>query len=180
MITGEDLYWCTRRLKGIAGSIFKGNHHFIVFISNPEKLNWLSPTEPPDKLREEDGTFFITLATFERGGYLLYEGNNDDDVQAVRQGVDGGAWEFQYKKVPPPAGMSDFQLIQKVEGLLHVYTRNTQHNPLEYSSNDENCAAWVNTILHYAGVDKSVRKSIGNFKGIDWGESDLLPSWCFT
>ena len=39
----------------------------------------------------------------------------------------------------------------------------------------ENCAAWVNTLLMFAGISETDREKYGEFFGIDWGEENLLP-----
>ena len=53
-------------------------------------------------------------------------------------------------------------------------------NNCPYSLVDENCAAWVNSMLERVGIPKSERDRLGEFFGVDWGEEDLSPSQYFV
>ena len=53
-------------------------------------------------------------------------------------------------------------------------------NNCPFSLVDENCAAWMNSMLERVGIPKSERDRLGEFFGVDWGEEDLIPSQYFV
>lgn len=84
-------------------------------------------------------------------------------------------WDGEMHEIPTPQGMTDTQFINALQKAIDEY----QNNCL-YSLVDENCAAWVNSMLERVGIPKSERDRLGEFFGVDWGEEDLIPSQYFV
>ena len=70
--------------------------------------------------------------------------------------------------------MTDTAFINILSSVIETYLDNCP-----YSLIDENCAAWVNTMLKKAGISDEIREDLGEFWGIDWGEEDLIPDQFF-
>lgn len=78
-------------------------------------------------------------------------------------------------EIPTPQGMTDTQFIKALQKAIYEYQNNCP-----YSLVDENCAAWVNSMLERVGIPQSERERLGEFFGVDWGEEDLIPSQYFV
>ena len=59
--------------------------------------------------------------------------------------------------------MNDTEFIQTLQYEINRYLNNCP-----YTLIDENCAAWVNTILEHAGIPSDIREELGEFWGIDF------------
>ena len=169
-----DVYWAARDLS----SFVWGNHQFILVFLEPNEAM------PCLKVYEESGKRFFTLAGHQPNGNLVYVPNQTDDIYSVRESLNrslrGRFRDFDLEKhlVAPPTG-SGLSFAQQLEQLAVKYQANTQNNPVVYSLQDRNCSTWVNTLLKVAGVSLSVRRRAGEFRGIDWGEEDLLDENLF-
>jgi hypothetical protein len=169
-----EVYWAARDLS----SFVWGNHQFIlVFLDASEAM-------PGLKVYEEGGKKFFTLAGHQPNGNLVYVPNQTDDIASVRESINtslrGFFRDFDLEKhsvsAPTGSGLSfAFQLKQFAD----KYDANVQTNPVKYSLQDRNCSTWVNTLLKVAGVSLSTRRSAGEFRGIDWGEEELLDENLF-
>ena len=162
---GAKVYWCARDL----ASSPLGNHHFLVFI--PDNPNDFKDFKDLKDFSGNNKGF--TVGGFKVGKFLNREINNNDDEEAINEyfgGPDNG-WDPEFHEIARPAGMSDTEFIKKLQAIANTYKNNT----IEYDLNDENCAAWVNTLLKTAGISDADREKYGEFFGIDWGEEDLLP-----
>ena len=163
---GAKVYWCARDL----ASSPLGNHHFLVFIpDNPDDFN---------NLRNYfGGNKGYTIGGFKVHQYLNYQLNNSVDEEAINEyfgGFDKG-WDPEFCEISRPANMTDTEFIKKLQTIANSY----QNDTVLYDLNDENCAAWVNTLLMIAGISDHDREKYGEFYGFDWGEEDLLPRKSF-
>ena len=170
---GTKVYWCTRDLN----SFFWGNHHYLTIIpDNPDDF-----TDLKDFSGNHKG--YVIAAIREKGPdgkhYLNYQKNDNNDVEAVNEyfGGDDKGWDPEFHEITDvPDGMSDTEFIRKIQAIANSY----QPNTVIYDLWDENCAAWVNTLLKIAGVSETNRLKYSEFFGFDWGEEDELPRSSFT
>jgi RHS repeat-associated protein len=169
---GAAVYWTARDLNGSP----VGNHHYVVFIPD-------SPNGSSDKTRDLGaGKQGWTSGGFGDKGKLVTRDNDESDLQATRELLDPvnyppgslADYDTEMHEIPRPPGMSDAEFIQKIQEAINDYQNNCP-----YDLADENCAAWVNSMLDRAGVPEDVRETIGEFNGVDWGEEDLIPSEFF-
>ena len=171
-----QVFWAARDLSGWYA--VAGNHQFIlVYLEQNEVI-------PGIQIHEESGKKFFTLAGHQPQGDLVYVPNQTDDIASVKEDINpslrGRFRDFDLEKhlLSPPTGSSwsfAFQLQQFAER----YAANTRTNPVKYDLWNRNCSTWVNTLLKVAGVSASVRLSAGEFRGVDWGEEDLLDENLF-
>ncbi len=168
------VYWAARDLS----SFFIGNHQFIlVFLDADEAL--LKTT-----FTLEGGQKFVTLAGHQPKGNLIFVPNEPSDVKSVKEVLNTslkGTWndydlEKQVIKGQSGGGLT---FAKSLETLAYNYQANTKSNPVDYDLWDRNCATWINTLLKVAGVAKNDRIKAGEFKGVDWGEEDLLDEKLF-
>ena len=166
-----SIYWAARDLAGF----FIGNHHFII-IGLSRKENLLKT-----KAIREKGKRFVTLGGFEdKMGNLRFYANQKSDVQSVMEVLTpskAGTWsdfDLEHHRIKTLAG-GGFSLAVKLEQYAYTYNRNIVKRPVKYNLVCKNCSAWVNSIFKVAGVSKSERIRLGEFKGVDWGEEDLVP-----
>jgi hypothetical protein len=165
-----DVYWAARDLDGPPW----GNHQFIlIYLDDNESL---ISTES----QSEASQSFVTLGGHIGDGNLVYFPNQSADVRSVREVLDPSTitgwsdYDMEKKYISPPNG-GGWGFAVQIEELAQNYLNNSASTPVEYDLWDENCAAWVNTLLKVAGVSKATRMRAGEFSGIDWGEEDLLP-----
>lgn len=170
-----EVYWAARDL---AGSPF-GNHHFIL-IMLPENYSMQQI-----KTQTEGSQRFVTLGGFAESGNLVFKSNDSSDVQSVKEVLNPSlrSWytadyDMERNKITPPTG-GGWNFATTLERLAFNYEKNTKTSPVPYSLKNENCAAWVNTILKVAGVSAGERIRLGEFSGIDWGEEDEIPESLF-
>lgn len=159
-----------------------GNHHYILILADSGLLSTWMP------VLEYKGSRFLTLGGFSVGGNMVFNANNEADVASAKDLLDNTPiwdllnpfdWGTQKHYVRPPSG-SDFLFANAVIQLADNYRKNTAVNPLPYTVYDDNCAAWVNTLLKVAGVSKSERTKLGQFWGIDWAERLEIPNSLFN
>lgn len=169
-----SVYWAARDLS----SFLWGNHQFIlIFLEANEAMAGMI-------VHEESGKKFFTLAGHQPAGNLVYIPNQTDDIASVRESINKslrGTWrDFDLEKhsVSEPTG-TGLSFALQLKQLADKYDANVKNNPVEYSLQNRNCSTWVNTLLKVAGVPLSTRQTAGEFRGIDWGEEDLLDENLF-
>jgi hypothetical protein len=168
------VYWASRDLS----SFFIGNHQFILIMldSNESLLKTTSNTEGTQK--------FAILAGHQPHGDLIFVPNQTDDVKSVREALTPSSrgWfsdlDMEKHLITSSSG-GGITFAQKLETLAYNYQANTKTSPVKYDLWDRNCATWVNTLLKVAGVAKNDRIKAGEFKGVDWGEEDLIDEKLF-
>ncbi|HJH03207.1 MAG TPA: hypothetical protein K8W19_04175, partial [Victivallis vadensis] len=119
----------------------------------------------------------------EKDGKLVSTPNEGNDLQSIRELRDPqnyppgtfSDWDGEMHEIPTPQGMTDTQFIKALQKAIYEYQNNCP-----YSLVDENCAAWVNSMLERVGIPQSERERLGEFFGVDWGEEDLIPSQYFV
>ncbi len=170
-----DVYWVARDLS----SFFVGNHQFLlVYLEQNESMLKV-------KTQEESGKKFVTLAGHQPNGNLVYVPNESGDVTSVKESINknlkGNFQDYDLEKhlVTPPNGTGWSFAIQ-LELLADKYAVNSGVSPVKYDLWNLNCSTWVNTILKIAGVSAGSRGTLGEFKGIDWGEEELLDENLFS
>lgn len=172
------VYWAARDLDGPP----VGNHHFVL-ITFDESVAF-----PPIPTQMEKGQRFITLAAVKSAdgkGNLVFAANQRADVTSVREFINPDEHVSWYKadfdmeqhEVTPVGNALTF--AQRLVQLAQVFDRNSKTSPIPYSLRDENCAAFVNTLLKLAGVPATQRLDLGEFSGVDWGEEDTVPDRLF-
>lgn len=175
-----EVYWNARNL-GSNWNIGAGNHHYILIVTNGNKLQGSIPTQ------NCSGAEFITLGGFNIGGNMVFMANNPEDSASAREIFSNSSlwnflnpfdWGAQKHLVKPPNGNS-LQFASQVVRLALNYEINTRANPLPYSIEDDNCAAWVNTLFKAAGIPLTERTRLGQFWGIDWAERLEIPENLF-
>lgn len=169
------VYWASRDLS----SFFIGNHQFILVML--DKNEALLKT----KSNTESGQKFVTLAGHQPKGDLIFVPNESGDVTSVKEvlnpALTKGNWsdyDMEKHQVSTSSG-GGLDFAKKCEELSYKYQTNTKTSPVDYDLWDRNCATWVNTLLKVAGVSKNDRIKAGEFKGVDWGEEDLLDEKLF-
>ncbi len=170
---GAKVYWCARDLANSP----VGNHHFLAFIPD-------NPNDFTGKTVDTgSGSQGWTNGGQPKDGKLVSAPNEDNDLQSVRELRDPqnyppgtfSDWDGEMHEIPTPRGMTDTQFINALQKAIDEYQNNCP-----YSLVDENCAAWVNSMLERVGIPKSERERLGEFFGVDWGEEDLIPSQYFV
>ena len=170
---GAKVYWCARDLVGFP----VGNHHFLAFIPD-------NPNDFTGKTVDMGGgSQGWTNGGQPKAGKLVSTPNDGNDLQSVRELRDPqnyppgtfSDWDGEMHEIPTPQGMTDTQFINALQKAIDEYQNNCP-----YSLVDENCSAWVNSMLERVGIPKSERDRLGEFFGVDWGEEDLIPSQYFV
>lgn len=181
----SGIYWCSRDLGGdgfwsqINPLKAFGNHHYILIVDTESQLKSLGlPEDPKSKSRDKDDekytVWFYTMGGFKVGDNLVYTLNDENDIKATNEYIDpAGFWghfdpDFDFQKSDRVS--TDINFARRLVRLANNY----KSNPEKYDLNDENCAAWVNSILMVAGIPRDKRLKYGEFWGIDWGEEDKL------
>jgi hypothetical protein len=169
-----EVFWATRDLDGPP----LGNHHFIlIFLDFKESLL-------RTKAEFSSGQKFVTLAGHKSEGNLIFLANQRADVESVKEVLDpttATGWsdfDMEKHKINPPEG-GGWSLSVKIEELAYKYEKNAASSPVDYALFNENCSAWVNTLLKVAGISEHDRTTAGEFSGIDAGEEDLLDESLF-
>lgn len=164
------VYWAARDLDGPPW----GNHQFIlIFLDDNQSLM-------QTKTQTINGQKFATLGGHKVSGKLVLIANQRADVRSVEEVLDPSTvsrwsdFDLEKHKITPPSG-GDWSFAVEVERLAYNYDRNATATPIDYALANENCSAWVNTLLKVAGIIESERIRLGEFRGIDWGEEDFLP-----
>lgn len=132
---------------------------------------------------------FITLGAYEDEAQNTLElrRNYWTDVQAVREYLAPERYVSWYRRdfdleiheVNLPPGEAGRQMVRRILVLSDNFEQNARAERPEYTPEDRNCSAWVNTILKILGVPEEERERLGEFDGIDWGEEDLLEESLF-
>jgi len=171
-LLGTKVYWTARDL----ASSPIGNHHFLTFI----------PDNPNDFTGQTtdlgSGSQGWTNGGQNKNGNLVSTPNEANDLQSVREHLDPtnyppgffSDWDAEMHEIPTPQGMTDTEFINALQKAINEYQDNCP-----YSLVDENCAAWVNSMLERVGIPESAREALGEFFGVDWGEEDLIPRQYF-
>ena len=168
---GAKVFWCARDLAGVPW----GNHHFLTFIpDNPQDFN---PTSMKD-LGNGDLGWTNGGHKDSTTGNLVTLLNEQNEVAAIRELRDPtnyppdfwSDWDAEMHEITTPNGLTDTQFINLIINEIGRY-----NNQCPFSLIDENCAAWVNTILQHIGISDTDREILGEFNGMDWGEEDIIP-----
>ena len=179
--------WAARDLGGVP----IGNHHFVLiqFADKAAADAFTAKYGKSIEVQEEDGTYFITLGGFKKGkGRLLFQSNDPDDVKSVREMLDPKEHTRWYKsdldlethEVSMPGKYSSSgEFIEALVDRSQNFAKNEEKDNVKYALANENCSAYVNTLMSSAGVDTATRTSAGEFEGVDWGEEDTLPPELF-
>lgn len=168
-----NIYWAARDLS----SFWWGNHQFILIeLGAGENLS-------QTQIQTEGNKRFVTLAGHQPDGNLVFVPNEPGDVKSVREYItpsSRGRWsDYDLEKhAITPVGAS-LTFARQIEALAYKYRANTKDKPVKYGLLNVNCSTWVNTLLKVAGISESARHKAGEFKGIDWGEEDLLDEALF-
>jgi hypothetical protein len=168
------VYWAARDLDGVPW----GNHQFILIFMDEKQSLLRTPAQTVK------GQKFATLGGHQVGGKLVLIANQTADVRSVEEVLDPSTvsmwadFDLEKHKVKSPTG-GDWSFAFEVEKLAYIFDKNAKAKPIDYALANENCSAWVNTLLKVAGVPLTDRQKLGEFSGIDWGEEDLLPEEYF-
>ena len=174
-----EVYWAARDL----ASSPVGNHQYIVIMLNDGE------TLPGIQTQQENGKNFVTLGghvsgSIFSGGSLVYIGNQRDDVIAVKESLNSSLrgyfsdFDLEKHRVTPPSS-GDRALADQIKGLAEKYAVNTRDNPVSYGLFSQNCSTWVNTIMKIVGIAESERARLGDFRGVDRGQNNLLDENLF-
>ncbi|MBB4285686.1 hypothetical protein [Roseospira goensis] len=176
------VYWCARDL---AGSPW-GNHHFILVVQGtPRITSTMNVT-----WQSFSGSQFFTIGAFKKtkGGTsrLLVQYNETSDVEAVKEVLNpkraAAKWadfDLERHALKPPGGRTLDAFVKEILTRAEHYKKNEAKTPIPYSLLDENCAAWVNSLLKACGLSQAERQKAGEFSGFDWGEEDTIPARYF-
>lgn len=173
------VYWAARDL----GDWWKcvGNHHFVL-------IELQGGATLTDIIAERVGDVqLVTLAGNKEGDRLVFASNMKmkADLDAIREELVPGqkTWkpdlDLEKHEVSPPTG-GGLGFAQLLEKLANTFKAKSAASPVQYHLQDENCAAWVNSLLKAAGVPLAIRMKAGEFDGVDWGEEDELPQALFV
>jgi nucleoid-associated protein YgaU len=129
------------------------------------------------------GESFLTLGGFYVSGFLVFGANNSEDVQSIKDKIDGMSWgepnlDLQKHRVAPPNG-SDPAFTEELVRRSLIFDKNSKATPIPYELFGDNCAAWVNTLFKVCGVPLGERIRAGQFRGIDAGERLEIPEELF-
>lgn len=193
--TIAGVYWSARDL---SGAFYKqGNHHFLSFVyidENEAKL--LKDAFGLDYFHDTNGDgnvfYFATVGlSIDSDGNITTYANDADDKQAIHEAIDSDNRTFWKPDFDYEAHRVDFtqssrgygsclDLMIDICDLRRIFVAKYEHGDrIGYSLKDENCAAFVNSVLEAAGFSGRYRESLGEFDGIDWGEEDPFPEGSF-
>ncbi|MCA9779485.1 MAG: hypothetical protein KC800_22310, partial [Candidatus Eremiobacteraeota bacterium] len=117
---------------------------------------------------------------------LSLEVNSDADVRIVRKYLDGRATRdhldpglrFEGKFVSQARPVPEF--ASTLLGHISAYGAKPHAKLPYYKGLSDNCATWVNTLFQAVGIPESVRKTLGDFWGIDIGQEQELEGTLFA
>jgi hypothetical protein len=180
----NGVYWSARDLDDCK---FLGNHQFLLLATADKnmKFNGVLPIAADTVC----GTsYFFTVGGFKTDNYILIEKiNESSDIKSVHEYTNPAQhvgwlstdYDLEIHSVPPPSGSTVTSLIKKVMELATNYLKKDINTLPSYKLKDENCAAWINTLLKVAGLNETIRETLGEFDGFDWGEEDYIPDHFF-
>ena len=174
------VYWAARDLNGPP----VGNHHFVLIVLDEGETLPGIPTKI--EIVGSKVVRFVTLGAFKVDGRLKFEANNNADVTSMREYTDPGEHVSWYKadfdmerNAVSVAGKTGIELARQLVQFANNYVKNEDKSNVAYDLANENCSAWVNSILKKAGVTSAARVKAGEFFGFDWGEEDAVPATLF-
>lgn len=176
------LYWAARDLYDHA----LGNHHFIaVFLDDPAPARQLGI----ETIRGGNGQFF-TLGTYENEATHTLElrRNYWTDIKAIKESLEpelhlqwySSDFDVELHPIPIPSDQSPELMLRRLVELSDRFEQNARIQKPKYTPEQQNCSAWVNTMLYLSGVPEQTRLELGEFSGIDWGEEEILSETLFS
>lgn len=188
------VYWSARDM----GPSPIGNHHFFTFVyENEEQSQRIADRGLAETFSEENDKgvriYFATLGVSKdkKTEGIVIESSPKLDRKAIKEiskkkntGFFSYDLDFQGHRIPPE--LASPALLSNEELMMAISDRATNFNNhfnigdiVKYSLEDENCACTVNSIMKVLGYSEKVRKELGEFWGVDWGEEDLIPDRYF-
>ena len=174
-LLGLEVSWCVRDL----ASSPLGNHAFLLL--RPDNMQDF----PLSQFPSVGGSPGRTCAAFKQNGNLVNQNNNFNDVASIEElngtSNNGAGWDAECHTIPTPSGMTDSEFINLILFAAQNYQANTATTPVTCNlgivGTGPGCnrATWVNSVLAASGIDEPTRNRLGEFKGIDWGEENLIP-----
>jgi hypothetical protein len=182
----RGVYWCARDLE----SSPVGNHHFVTIVfENTTDTASFAQKFPAfavrSELNEKGRRIYYTCfgVSTDSNNRIVIKNNTASDIQAMKEIINPGKYTFWYKPDFDleghriPESYPDYRdFAEKVIQLAINFNRSESS---DYSLLSNNCATWVNTLLKVAGVPSGVRKSLGDFYGVDVAENKLLDESLF-
>ncbi|KPA17288.1 N-acetylmuramoyl-L-alanine amidase, family 2 domain protein [Candidatus Magnetomorum sp. HK-1] len=156
-----------------------GNHHFIIVKFTDKKSADIFFIVHKIPYKVQGSVYFFTVAAFKAdSGNLEGQFNNEIDIKSAREDIDANLkgffydFDFTSHEVAPPTHLKSQQFIEKIVMLASNYIENQISQSIEYTTDNYNCAAWVNALFKKIGISKKIRLEKGEFDGFDWGEED--------
>ncbi|MEM7110946.1 MAG: hypothetical protein AAF614_00835 [Chloroflexota bacterium] len=184
----KGVYWSTRDLDFPLA--VAGNHHFILLVADASDFRYMGLPARNEKHGDKT-TYFYTLGATRgedgsKDGRLVTDFDNDADVKSVRELLDPDehtSWWQPDFDLSAKLVSSDINMIRRA-ALRAVYYKQREEQNISslpmYNVSDENCAAWVNTLLKSLSVSKQDRERLGDQFGVDWGELDEIDTNLFA
>lgn len=188
------IYWSSRDMS----SSPVGNHHFITFVyESEEQAARIAALGFPVTFSEENDKgiriYFATMGVGKDNGTkgIVIETSPKYDRVSIKEisKEDNTHWyssdyDFQGHRIPPelasPAFGSHEDLMAAItERYKNFNAHFNAGDVVPYSLVDENCACITNSLLKVLGYSASLRRELGEFQGVDWGEEDLVDEHYF-
>ncbi|MCD4766367.1 MAG: hypothetical protein K8R34_07640 [Methanosarcinales archaeon] len=188
----EGVYWSARDMDPSP----VGNHHFITFVYNSKKqairvtrqwgINYKSEQNDKDLT-----VFFTTMGAGKSRKKIIINFNPSSDLKAIHEIAkkDNTNWhssdyDYEGHRVPYNFSSNNYASSEELMNaiLQRVSNFNKRYNAgitVDYSLVDRNCATLVNSIFKVLGYTDYRREEIGEFRGVDWGEEDLIQDSFF-
>jgi hypothetical protein len=188
------VYWSSRDIDSIA----IGNHHFFTFVYEDEKqAARIADLGIAETFSEEnDKGVRINFATLgvdkdRKSKGIIIKSSPKSDRKSIKEiskeentNLFSYDYDFQGHRVPREASSIPFASDEELMAAISEKTINFNNHfnigdIVEYSLVDENCACVVNSIMRVLGFPKKVRRELGEFWGVDWGEEDVIEDRYF-
>ena len=192
----SGVYWSARDMDD---SPF-GNHHFITFIYDSlDQANRITKKWAIKYFSEVNDKGISVLYTTvgigkdgKKSGKIIFGFTPGSDRKAIHEIAkdENTSWDnpdadYEGHRIHCDDSRSSITSneILMDEILQRVFNFNAHHNigeTVDYCLIDENCATGVNSIFRVLGFPLELRKKLGEFNGIDWGEEDKIPGRYFA
>lgn len=188
------VYWSSRDM----GPSPIGNHHFTLFVyENKEQARRIADKGIAETFSEENDKgvriYFSTLGVSKdnKTKGIIIESSPKLDRKAIKEiskeentGALSYDLDFQGHRVPPemasPAFTSAEEMMMAIsERYMNFNAHFDAGDRIPYKLANENCACITNTLMKVLGYSESVRRKLGEFWGVDWGEEDLVDDRYF-
>lgn len=178
-VTGT--YWTARDLEDFP----IGNHHFIVIVFNSSsqaaRVCNLFPEVGYTYTKNEKGTYiyYTTLGIGKNSSLIDLNVLYSTDLQAMKEVINPDKYTSWWKPDYDLEGhrVTTSESFMKTVIQLAINFKNSRST--DYKLLSDNCAAWTNTLFKVAGVSASFRDMLGDFEGLDIGESNLIDETLF-